>query len=838
METNVLLSIIMPCYNVEETIERALDSILMQQTTFEYEVLLVDDCSTDSTSEIFSRYAKEHSKFKLISHQKNCGNAKSFYDGLCAAEGSYFCVLDGDDYYTHREKLQRQVDYLNSDVLQEYVAVAHYHIYDLCDGTVSVDKRTNVSEFTYVDFLMQTSGYYHTATYMFRNIFKGCVPEYFQDERFRGDTPRTAFHLRESNKKVKVLDFVGSAYVYNYKGIWSSMNLRDQRTRQIQALEDLRNMSHTSLEVECYNKRITAAENWSACTDYRSYKSESIEFHLDEIRRYTGILAFSQREFIFEGVYYSQYVDSLCASLGYIHTVYHPESVQTKANSNRIAIVIGLLNPHGGGIFGEIMELADIYDDRDVMILLTNSSSEQIPELALNKLNNLPNVTVRAPSQAHPDKLNWLFKEMATFSPAKAYFYTSHNDPYAQAIMQSSVCKNICLFSFDHGFLCGISNPNLDIIIAKRPLDYAMLKKRFGGKAIYIPTWSAATSERDFPKYEPFKNHTNLITASGAARYYKLSDKPPFSYTDMVLELLTRTGGKHYHFGPIPAERLEYIQSYLLANGLSIDSFVHIEWADNLIESLIKYNVDIFLEPFPVVSYKMTLTVISAGIPVLAQHSTRRISQLDFIYSKNLLWRNVDEFYNTLLKMTKEQLLEHSKKSIDYFNSTHAIDVIAPYIRSDTPFHTAGVIDAIDGVLKEIRPFETIFGLDGTLDIQSTIPDTEVDSLADEQSDTITQDDSPDLTTSDVALIPAEADIPAQRTFFKQFLQSKSKFDIILTLCNTTMLLLIATILTHHIDSFNLPYITLVLYIGTIGLACAVLGLLLVNIIIKLRNRN
>jgi glycosyltransferase involved in cell wall biosynthesis len=383
MKKTVLLSVIMPCYNMADTLPRALDSILMQKTDFSYEILLIDDCSTDDTGKIARMYADKHKHIFLISHNENRGNAWSFYDGLCASKGDFFCVLDGDDYYTHREKLQRQIDFFRTDVLCDYVAIAHYYILDLGNGNLYLDVYPQHTEFTYVDFITLRSGYYHTSTYMYRNIFKNNVPEFLKEDEFRGDTPRTAFHLQESRKKVKILNFTGSAYVYTYKGIWSGMNQVKQKERQIKGLTDLKRMVDTPFEINCYDMFISNIEkNWKASDGFNEYKPVDIDYCLNQLEKYTGILAFDQtlKDYLNENFYYSEYVDSLCASLGYLNSIYYPECIQKNVNDNHIAIVIGVLNLKSNGVFHEIIELIELYNCYEIMLLVTNMADEEIPE--------------------------------------------------------------------------------------------------------------------------------------------------------------------------------------------------------------------------------------------------------------------------------------------------------------------------------------------------------------------------------------------------------------------------------------------------------------------------
>lgn len=65
------LSIIMPCFNVSNTLARALDSIIMQEVNFEYEVIIVDDASTDQTVKIAKQYSDKYSQIKIICNNSN-----------------------------------------------------------------------------------------------------------------------------------------------------------------------------------------------------------------------------------------------------------------------------------------------------------------------------------------------------------------------------------------------------------------------------------------------------------------------------------------------------------------------------------------------------------------------------------------------------------------------------------------------------------------------------------------------------------------------------------------------------------------------------------------------
>ncbi|HEY6696308.1 MAG TPA: CDP-glycerol glycerophosphotransferase family protein [Solirubrobacteraceae bacterium] len=89
------LSVVVPVYNVEEYLEQCLDSVLAQTFT-DYEVVMVDDGSTDSSAEIAGRYVNRDERFRLIS-QENGGLSKARNTGTAAARGELLAFLDSDD---------------------------------------------------------------------------------------------------------------------------------------------------------------------------------------------------------------------------------------------------------------------------------------------------------------------------------------------------------------------------------------------------------------------------------------------------------------------------------------------------------------------------------------------------------------------------------------------------------------------------------------------------------------------------------------------------------------------------------------------------------------------
>lgn len=103
-----LVSIIMPAYNAEKYILNSISSII-QQTYQNWELIIVDDCSTDKTAIVIMNVGDQ--RIRLLKNEKNRGAAISRNKALKAAKGKWIAFLDSDDIW-HPEKLERQLNFM------------------------------------------------------------------------------------------------------------------------------------------------------------------------------------------------------------------------------------------------------------------------------------------------------------------------------------------------------------------------------------------------------------------------------------------------------------------------------------------------------------------------------------------------------------------------------------------------------------------------------------------------------------------------------------------------------------------------------------------------------
>ena len=107
--TNDLVSIIMPSYNTAKYISNSIDSVLAQTYT-DWELIIVDDCSTDNTDEIVKGYLNDE-RIRYLKNETNSGAAVSRNYALREAKGKWIAFLDSDDLW-EPEKLEKQIAFM------------------------------------------------------------------------------------------------------------------------------------------------------------------------------------------------------------------------------------------------------------------------------------------------------------------------------------------------------------------------------------------------------------------------------------------------------------------------------------------------------------------------------------------------------------------------------------------------------------------------------------------------------------------------------------------------------------------------------------------------------
>lgn len=114
--SGVKVSVATVAYNHERYVRDSVESALAQRTSFPFEIVIADDCSTDSTPRILRQLQAAHSdRIRLILREQNLGMQWNFARTVETCAGEYIAVLDSDDRWINSNKLQLQVDFLDAN---------------------------------------------------------------------------------------------------------------------------------------------------------------------------------------------------------------------------------------------------------------------------------------------------------------------------------------------------------------------------------------------------------------------------------------------------------------------------------------------------------------------------------------------------------------------------------------------------------------------------------------------------------------------------------------------------------------------------------------------------
>lgn len=210
------ISILIMTYNHEKFIAQALDSVLNQQISATYEILILDDASTDTTARILRKYKEKYNQIITLYLRKrnSCHPTKNGYFLMSKAKGKYIAWLEGDDYWTDILKIQKQYDFL--EINNRYSAcVTDVVVVDENNKKIPYlnfyekkkDKVYTVQDFRYI----KTAGM--SGTLFMRNYFETQDSTIlYKASPIMGDI--TTFMLCILNGPIYQMDEIAAAYRY------------------------------------------------------------------------------------------------------------------------------------------------------------------------------------------------------------------------------------------------------------------------------------------------------------------------------------------------------------------------------------------------------------------------------------------------------------------------------------------------------------------------------------------------------------------------------------------------------------------------------------------------
>src|ERR1039458_4984743 len=218
------LSVMMITYNHERFIAQAIESVLAQRVNFDYEIVIGEDCSTDGTRAIIMDLHRRYpGRIVPLLRDRNLGAMKNFKEALAVCRGKYVAMLEGDDYWTHEDKLQTQINFLDE----------HPDHAICCHRAQFVDEKGGdqsriypiLPSGTYTIEDLFHENWVVTCSVMYRWGSVGSLPNWFLTLKM-GDWPLHILVARAG--KIHLMDEVMSVYRIHHGGIWSSLSYLDR----------------------------------------------------------------------------------------------------------------------------------------------------------------------------------------------------------------------------------------------------------------------------------------------------------------------------------------------------------------------------------------------------------------------------------------------------------------------------------------------------------------------------------------------------------------------------------------------------------------------------------
>ena len=226
-------SVLMISYNHAKYVGKAIESVLAQRTTFPVRILIGDDCSSDGTAEVINAYCQRFpDRITDLPRTSNLGMLRNLTSVLEACDGKYVALLEGDDFWVGTDKLQRQVDFLETH--SEYSA----HAFNAfrCAGDSDPDPSSRycaferARDFSIGDLLMFNPA--PTCTVLFRNGIIDQFGKWFYGLTM-GDWPIHILNARFGPMRYEPEPM--GCYRTHAGGVWSTLQPLRQMERMIAA---------------------------------------------------------------------------------------------------------------------------------------------------------------------------------------------------------------------------------------------------------------------------------------------------------------------------------------------------------------------------------------------------------------------------------------------------------------------------------------------------------------------------------------------------------------------------------------------------------------------------
>lgn len=297
---NPKISVIIPVFNSEKYLDKAIESILIQSFN-DFEIICVDDGSTDNSLKVCYQKAENDNRIKVI-HQENKGVSAARNKGIEAAKADYIVFLDADDYYTNDA-----LETMYNDITREDADAAFYnHFYDYDGKIINRIPRLKTCKYVFED----VSGYILDDGTLTGILFGSACGVIYKAETIKKNNVQFNEKLSFNEDGIFNIEFLSKSksFIYNAKGnlygyrqykTFKEFDLDEFLKRTKVTDEYIKNIINilTNQVVQLKRRKLTLAFQLSLaicqCMKYSLLKEHLkelwIDFNLDYYKRYLDL---------------------------------------------------------------------------------------------------------------------------------------------------------------------------------------------------------------------------------------------------------------------------------------------------------------------------------------------------------------------------------------------------------------------------------------------------------------------------------------------------------------------------------------------------------------------
>jgi glycosyltransferase involved in cell wall biosynthesis len=678
-DSRYTLTVIIPAYNEQEYIKSAITSVLDQVTNFHFELIIIDDGSTDATLEIATSLLEDKLFCTVVSLKENHGKGNAIRTAYSRAQGRYIQILDADDYLVDTNKFQRQVDFLDTN---PHVSAVAHNTLAFCGNTANVISHQS-EEITYTyQNIVKFEVYFHTSSLMIRRLDANLPDSFANVESLRGDSAFLYYHVYTLKGDVHYFPELMSVYRIHARGIWSKMSplSKMELTRQLfldlqtHIVRDVDSIEHEWLERKIIEVAILGESG------FQSAPLIPISDLLSNLAKFAGQVYLPEVSVeLSDSVNVSWSIDGISKAIG--STVLQNMQQRDPMESDSyevpcVAILVSGFRQTGGGIFKEVLNLIRIHNGLGYKVIVI--SSQMSEELILEPPAELEPEHCTVYRVAEIDlhlKLKKIFQILTSAKPERVYALISHHDVVTNAVLQPRLTRSLIIyFVYDHISTLGVKNSSVDLILTRFESQIIALKSAGIEKRYSLVSPFVFTKNQKIPHQLFSSEKINSATAS--ARPYKIEGKNFRLFVEVIGQLLQRSEGLHFHYGPLSEDKVYEVKDHLLSLSIDPNRVCFLPYTLDFQEDLLCRMVNVFVVTSEIQSINTSLEVMACGIPALVfldERSEMLLNPVNIFGMGQIYWGTLDEFSEALNSLDDLVLENMSKSSFVRFTENYSL---------------------------------------------------------------------------------------------------------------------------------------------------------------------